>query len=535
MGAVAQVYRTEVGTDSFCEENQQPFYYSEYGRIGRIHEELLKSEFAQIAHQTRDIMLYGEVQPETYQRVTNELVGMALEKLGKPFVTNYDYALIGGRIVAEDGESFVSLNQRGLDEATRMSDKNYQLEFLRERRRADLLFAQSLERMALDPSQPVGSCVVVASACPDARELGVSQKLLVDNFYQPEIDQAVVWVATKTASGINLQTVNLFHASPELLATSLAYATNSLVPVDQREQTPWRHIKTDNNGEFVSNLLATYDSLATQSRGEPTFHGLVKGELPDFVRSEQFIEDKQFQKTLLATHERFAEIARSLADGKSHVPIQYIDAILELRTQDGTFELFGDKREALLALRNGTVDYEKFRTSLMVVKRAAEAGLWAELARVYHGDGRQAEHAATVGSDSVGSSIQSLKEVSEQRSYGRSELGCPGGGGNIESAKGLFELSTNGLLSEIFSGTKVIKTNCPMCNEKDIKAEIKHGKITCKNCDACVEICTGKTVRRSKKTKKAATSIAKKTIKTTLKFFDFRKQQKPAKHEKIAA
>ena len=114
-------------------------------------------------------------------------------------------------------------------------------------------------------------------------------------------------------------------------------------------------------------------------------------------------------------------------------------------------------------------------------------------------------------------------------------MGCPGGGGNIESAKGLFELSTNGLLSEIFSGTKVIKTNCPMCNEKDIKAEIKHGKITCKNCDACVEICTGKTVRRSKKTKKAATSIAKKTIKTTLKFFDFRKQQKPAKHEKIAA
>jgi uncharacterized Zn finger protein (UPF0148 family) len=270
-------------------------------------------------------------------------------------------------------------------------------------------------------------------------------------------------------------------------------------------------------------------------RGEPTFHGLAKGELPDFVRSEQFIEDKQFQKILVATHERFTEIARSLVDGRSHVPIPYIDAILDLRSLDGDFELSGDKRESVLTLRNGTADNEKFSKSLLVVKRAAEAGLWAELARVYHGEDGKEERATTIVGDSVSSSIRSLKEVSEQRSNGRSELGCPGGGGNKESTKSLFEISASGLLGEIFSGTKVIKTNCPMCNEKDIKAVIKQGKITCTNCDACVEICTGRTLRRSKKIKKTSSSIIKKTLKPVTKIFSFKRQQKITKHERIAA
>ena len=46
---------------------------------------------------------------------------------------------------------------------------------------------------------------------------------------------------------------------------------------------------------------------------------------------------------------------------------------------------------------------------------------------------------------------------------------------------------------------KIIKTNCPKCDRKNVTAVIEHGEITCGSCNSCVEICTGRTIRGPRK------------------------------------
>lgn len=56
------------------------------------------------------------------------------------------------------------------------------------------------------------------------------------------------------------------------------------------------------------------------------------------------------------------------------------------------------------------------------------------------------------------------------------------------------------LAKEIELGRRrVIKTNCPKCDRKNVTAVIEHGEITCGSCNSCVEICTGRTIRGPRK------------------------------------
>jgi ribosomal protein L37AE/L43A len=150
---------------------------------------------------------------------------------------------------------------------------------------------------------------------------------------------------------------------------------------------------------------------------------------------------------------------------------------------------------------------------MQAVSRGACASLWATMAKIYiQAESGQIEGLeTTVGGSSAGDniSIQGLKIVEAVRKSGQQSHGCPGGG---NAQRSIFSMDESAA-AETLLATQTIKTNCPFCHEK-VTAEITKGTITCKTCDACVEVCGGKVRRKSNKK-----YLAKRTFRKNFKLF----------------
>lgn len=470
---------------------------TEYGRIGVIYEQLLDDDFSQTAYLAYDLLRYNAILPETNERASNELVGMALEKLGKPFRTEFHYRNSPDGLRAENGELLRALNERGLQRAMNDAKKDPQLQFIVERRKADLGLVSYIEN-----DMQVGETVLVGSACPSAEELGVAQEVLEAAHYQPELDQAMNWLITKTETGVTWKTINLFHASPEILAQTYAAVAGRPVAVVSREESPWYKIPITNTGDDIDQrIIDTFDQIISARCGQVTFHGLTEAERESqaTTSAETLIEDDSFQTMLLATQELLSTVAYSLVRGQSYVPAQYLEKMLAMQKPNGEHELVGTQRKIVMKLRNNVANPNEFTDALQLVHTAACSGLWATIDQLYHQQVGGSE--GILGSSSVDMVVSGLENVEVSRAAGHTEFGCPGDSSPAQSTS-IFEMDQQGILGVLF-GRKVIRTNCPKCDTKDVDAVIAHGTITCKTCDACVDVCTGRTLRSARLKKRA--------------------------------
>ncbi len=510
----------------------------DFGAIGAACEQLLQANLAQTAYFANDILMHGSVRPETRQRVSNELVGVAIEKLGKPFCVELEYKNSLNGLVAENGETLRSLNERGLSRAIEEQSKDPRLAFMVERRRADIALLDFIENKL-----PVGSSVVVASACPDANDLQIPIQVLEDAHYQPELDQAMVWIVTKNETGVTFKTINLFHANPEILAQTIATATSRPVAVDSRERTPWSRTVVEGSADQLENtIIETFDQVLTTLRGQETFHGLTSVErgTSAAVSSEDLTSDKQFIKMLQATENILESVAMSITGERSVIPNNYLQKILTIKKANGSFELEGEKRRAVTKLLNNATTIEESMIAYQVVHTAACSGLWATIDQLYHQQGGKQQMEFNGGDSGV--AIGGLSNLESSRSSGRVEYGCPGDSAPSSETKSIFDMNQSEIASTIF-GRKVIQTNCPKCDTKGVEAVVEHGTITCGTCNACVDVCTGRTLRNARFRKRAAKvakkawtlfgSVKKPKKEPTFKLFDFSKVKQSKHTQKI--
>lgn len=496
--------------------------------VQATYERYLRAGFGQTGYLVRDILLYGAVMPETDLRVDNELDGLAIEKLGKPFVTEFMYRRSPQGLVAEDGELLRDIFTRGLEVAQEEALKDPSLDFRVKRYEADVQHADYLESLVLDPERPVGTTVIIVSPCPSSHELGVPKSLLKDYYYQPELDMAVSLIATKTELGITIETVNLFHAGSEILHHALATTLAQPIPVLGREEMAWARYELlpDPGTDVANQLRASFDVVLSSNQQEPTFHGLTKAEHPENIQSGALVHNEQFIRSRIAAREMMKNVASSLVHESCYIPHDYLQTILCLRRPDGTFELEGDRRTALLALLEGSANKEQFESAMQSVHQVTCAGLWATLRTLY--DGGQLEQSSFSSADSA---MDSLGQLQFHRSTGSQENGCPGGGNN--SQESIFEMNPEKLLSIFF--VEKFRTNCPLCDEKNVEATKTNGTITCGECSGSVEICTGEVIRKSNKKKKIK-KISQKPISIyRMLGFGETKSKKAQKREKMVA
>lgn len=475
--------------------------------LGAQYEQWLAAGFAQAAYMARDIAAYGCVMPETKTRVNNERKGLAIEKLGKPFTTTFNYELSPMGLVAEDGERFVSIFARGRDQAAADAAQDRRLMFRLDRHNADVAHAEYLEAIARDPRVPEGTTVIINSPSPDHRELGVPRELLENFHYRPGVGMAMQWIAVKTATGIKLQTNNLFHAEPHQLAEATSAVSGRPVDLCDRESMPWQ--RTTFLGEpgkdIAEELRLAFDTACLRDTGEVTFHGLPRSEQAE-QNATHLVETDEFEHELLISDQLLEQVARSLVSGELHVDKCLVEKILEMKDSHGRSELSGERRAVVeRILANQNPQEGDLETTLWVVQQTIDAMLWATLRSL--ADGERIE----IVTDSRAASYDGISRVETHRQSGAVEFGCPGDGRAAEQ-KGLFDVSADQLASAFMRKTFI--TNCPMCDEKGVMATQESGAITCHECGACVDICTGEVLQKARKKERATKAAGRAATKT---------------------
>lgn len=465
--------------------------------LSMSYEYWLASGFSQAAYMARDILQHGGVTPETRQRVRNERKGIAIEKLGKPFITSFEYDNNDGCLKAEDGEMFVKIFTRGYDKAAEDVQGDPRLNFLVERFETDIDHAIFLQDLASDLNVPIGTTVVINSPSPSPEDIGVPAEILEDFNYRPREGLAMVWVVTKTANGIRLQTCSLFNAEPEHLAEATSIVSGQPVAILDREVMPSQRtvFLPDANVDIAEQLRTSFDDIHWRENGMQTFHGLQ----PDQYQREDvtyLVETAEFVQALSASELIIERVAQSLVSGEFLVEHKYMRQLLSIKKSDGSYELEGDLRDSVLRVINMTQAKEQdFYPALYVARQGADAIIWATLRNLYD---RKAVKITADISEAVQIGVSS---VEAHRQLGTPEYGCPGDGSSKSNQQSIFNMSTDQLVSAFMRKTFI--TNCPLCEEKNVTATQENGTITCGSCSACVEICTGTVIQKSRKQAKA--------------------------------
>lgn len=478
-------------------------------QMGEQYEQWLAFGFSQAAYKARDIAVYGRVLSETQQRVCNERKGLALEKLGEPFVTTFEYTLTPAGLAAEDGELFSTIFTRGHEQALLDASEDHRLAFRAKRSQADVGNSEFINALARNPDIPVGTTVVIDSPSPDPSELALPVELLEEYHYRPEIQMAMRWVATKTQDGILLQTINVFHAEPHELAESLSTVARQPVALKPAEDMPWQRTMfvPDEGVDVARELVCSFDAIKLRDSGVHTTHGLELHEQAG-VNAVELVEGDTFSKALDASDLVIDQIATSLASQQLMVERTYLEEILRMQRADGSYELTGGEREKVLLVLNSK-DYSPndLHTALRVAQQVADASLWSTLRRLIDGE------VVEISSDVQEAACQGVSSVESHRQQGSVEYGCQGEGRSRRDQKSLFDMSPEELASAFMRKTFI--TNCPMCDEKSVWATQENGAITCHSCKACVDVCTGEVLRKAQlkeKIKAAAGKVAARTV-----------------------
>lgn len=513
----------------------------EQGFVRARYEQWLQSGFAQAAYMARDISQYGSVRPETRLRVRNERKGMAIEKLGEPYVTCFDYNIVEGELQAEDGELFTEIFTRGHERALRDFGNDSRLGFLVNRHEADVHNAMFLQEIASDISYPVGTAVIINSPSPSPTELRLPVDLLEAYNYRPNEQLAMQWVAVKTDKGIRLQTLSLFNAGVEQLAEATSIVSGMPVEVSNRETMPWQRtvFMTGGDSDVARQLQSAFDSIMYREEGRRTFHGLE----PDKHASKNasaLVETAGFSQTLDASELIIEQVSSSLVLGDFCVDRNFMAQLLAIQKADGSYELEGSDRSAVMRVLNiAHPNYYDVQSALRVAQKAADAILWAQLRSLYDGKDIQ------IYSNTQDAVYAGVASVETHRKQGSSEYDCPGAGPEKSDQKSIFYMSADQLASAFMR--KVFTTNCPLCQEKNVTATQENGTITCGSCNGCVEICTGAVIQKSRKQakiKRESGKLATKNIGVidwfVAQLISENKRQKGrmpkgAKYEKIAA
>lgn len=474
---------------------------SERAHMGAQYEAWLQAGFAQAAYKARDIMQYGAVQPETRRRVHNEHKGLAIEKLGEPFITRFHYRLDRGHLVAEDGERFIDIFTRGYEQAIADEQNDSRLSFRTKRHQADVSHAQYLQALASDPAMPEGTTVIIDSPSPDSGELGVPGELLEGYNYRPAEQMAMKWIATKTTTGITLQTVNFFHADPQTLAEATSVVSGRPVEISDREAMPWQRtiFAPEPGADIAEQLRIAFDNIKLRDTGRITIHGLEAHEQAG-QNIADLVETAAFTQALAATDYIGDQIAASLISQQCEVDYEYLHKILAMKKADGSYELAGDDRRAVMRAINSTCyPQDTLYTVLRIARQAADASLWSHLRGLVDGE------TTWLDSDVRSVAHQGISSVESHRQQGVQEFGCQGEGSTAKRQTSIFDMSADQLISAFLRQTFV--TNCPLCDEKSVVATKENGTITCGECGGSVEVCTGevlKKARKKQKTTKAA-------------------------------
>lgn len=456
----------------------------------------LRAGFSRAAYMARDILLSGAVQPETSHRVRNELKGMAIEKLGEPYVTSFEYLNVDGSLCAEDGEPFIFIFTRGYDKVSRDAEDNPQLAFLLKRHEADLDNALFIQELSNDPNIPIGTRVIINSPSPSANELGVPVRLLEDYNYRPSDKLAVQWIATKTADGIKLQTSSLFDAESHQLAEATSVVSGQPVDASDRELMPFQRTVffADPDEDIAHQLQLEFDAIIERDTGILTFHGLQSYE-HEVDNPSLLVETAEFNQALSASESIIEQVSESLVLGKFTVDIGFMQQILAMQKADGSFELSGSDRDSVMRTINTRApSWDDFYSSLLIAQKAADAIVWASLRDLY--DGVEIR----IVSSNQEAVLDGIKSVQTHRQLGAIEYDCPGGGSSKSNQMSIFDMSAEQLASAFMR--KVFTTNCPLCQQKNITATQENGRITCGTCNGCVDVCTGEVIKKSQKREK---------------------------------
>lgn len=460
--------------------------------VSESYEYWLACGFSQAAYMARDFLRHGFVLSETRKRVRNEQKGMAIEKLGEPYITSFEYNNVDGCLRAEDGEMFVPIFTRGYDKASEYVEDDPRLAFLLKRHEADIDHAMFLQELASDPGAPIGTTVVINSPSPSPSELGIPIEILEDYNYRPNEKLAMQWVATKTLKGIRLQTSSLFNAEPQQLAEATSMVSGQPVWVSDRESMPGqRTVFIPGLGVDVAHQLQMeFDNIQLRETGKQTFHGLE----PDNHAGEDvtwLVETNEFKQALSASQSIIERVAESLVTGEFLVDREYMKQLLAIKKSDGIYELDGDYRNSVEIIINSSRPSDlDFYPALQAAKKGADAIIWATLRNLY--DGKKVKNAIDVSE-----AIQiGVSNVEEHRQQGTEEYGCPGGASGSRQ-KSIFDTTADQLASAFMR--RIFITNCPLCEEKNVTATQENGTITCGSCSGCVEVCTGAVISKSRK------------------------------------
>jgi hypothetical protein len=414
----------------------------QHERSGEV-EQWRREGFAQIAYFAADYLQFGAIQEGTKLRVSNERAGKALEALGEPFIAEFNYDLINGELVAENGEPLVAMYERSHEQSIEEAKQNPKLAFREKRFGADTTNARLIREMVNAPDVPVGATMLISSACPSAAELGIPELLLKELNYRPEFDQAMVWCAKKTTTGVSFKTLNLFNAPPDLLQATAMSVSGKTLPELDREGLHTQQVMIGPEVEDVASLFRDeFDAILSQEVGFETYHGF-NAEYKN-KSSETLTTHPHFIAVQESTIEVLDQAAQSLVTKSMKVDRHYLQAMLTMKKPNGEFELQGVRRRSVMkAVNADQLTQHELENVISSVDIASSSALWAVMAKLYYcgvQDKPRYEYGQVLEASSAALAAQSLGVVYEVRSEGQVEGGCPGGIAN-KLEKSIFDMS----------------------------------------------------------------------------------------------
>lgn len=445
MGKTGIIENLPHGVDTPVFLVQEPEEVRCYTETQRAQIEKWRREgFGQIAYMAADYLVFGVVQPDTKKRVANERAGKALEALGEPFISEYNYKVLDGEVVAEDGEPLVAMFEKSHQQAIEKAIQDPQLAFREKRYGFDVINARLIKDMANDPRIPVGTTMLISSACPSAAELGVPESLLKGYNYRPESDQAMVWCVKKTHAGISFKTLNLFNATPDLLQEAAGVVSGKQLPKLGREELHTQQIMIGPEVEDVATEFRNqFDVIFGRRVGFETYHGLNASRKNK--SSETIMTHPDFVALQESDTSVLSQAAETLATKNMLIDKSYLRAMLGMQTPGGEFELQGARRNNVFkALDGAALNDAELEDVVSSVDIASSSTLWAVMAKLYYQTAPEDKAEVTMwqphGVNPAALAAQSIGVVKEVRSEGKIEGGCPGSA-TKEFEKSIFDMS----------------------------------------------------------------------------------------------
>jgi len=373
------------------------------------------------------------------RRQYDEVQSAIVEALKGTLATHYTFNLKDGKLVARDGEDIEQLLERGVELADEMVAKNPFFEQFLPRRAATEL-AEHRENLAMAAGKTDFNTNVVLSPYNEELHTKETEDLLVEAGQKPYSKRAMLRISHWDGEMLHIITRSLDESSLKLLQAAVIRATgysyDAATPNEMLAERIHKNMTIDEVLVLADRITGAFDKILAERKGGRWQQGRSEDDAANIQRHVELSDD--IVRELISEGRCLALEQPDYLSYKKAFEAKLYDyaALIEKRLETGVSEKVDDIQTAASAA--GAV-------------AASEGRVYDMCGMVISASSKQAGTAAQTG-------LESLARL---------------------------------------EGKKI---TCPECKSKVVvpREDLKAGKLTCSDCGYGVDVCTGRTYKKSR-------------------------------------